>query len=42
MFDMLKDDFDHYLIVGALLALLTGALVARRMAQRKALNQAWK
>ncbi|XP_076040041.1 ER membrane protein complex subunit 1 [Oratosquilla oratoria] len=42
MFDMLKDDFDHYLIGGVLLALVTAALVSRRLAQRKALNQAWK
>lgn len=42
MFDVLKDDFDHYLIVGALLALGIAALVTRKLAQKKALKQAWK
>ncbi|XP_066948980.1 ER membrane protein complex subunit 1 [Macrobrachium rosenbergii] len=42
MFDLLKDDFDHYLIVGALLALLAAAVITRKLAQKKALKQAWK
>ncbi|XP_047502304.1 ER membrane protein complex subunit 1-like [Penaeus chinensis] len=42
MFDVLKDDFDHYLILGALLALTAAALITRKLAQRKALKQAWK
>nr|XP_045605093.1 ER membrane protein complex subunit 1-like [Procambarus clarkii] len=42
MFDVLKDDFDHYLISGALLALVAAALITRKLAQKKALRQAWK
>ncbi|KAK7083530.1 DUF1620 superfamily [Halocaridina rubra] len=42
MFDVLKDDFDHFLIGGALLALLAAAFITRKLAQRKALKQAWK
>ncbi|XP_042220933.1 ER membrane protein complex subunit 1-like [Homarus americanus] len=42
MFDVLKDDFDHYLIGGALLALVAAALITRKLAQKKALRQAWK
>lgn len=42
MFDVLKDDFDHYLIGGAVLALAIAALITRKLAQKKALKQAWK
>ncbi|XP_071519116.1 ER membrane protein complex subunit 1 [Panulirus ornatus] len=42
MFDVLKDDFDHYLIGGAVLALLIAALITRKLAQKKALKQSWK
>ena len=42
MFDVLKDDFDHYLIGGAVLALAVAALITRKLAQKKALKQAWK
>ncbi|KAK3852368.1 hypothetical protein Pcinc_041045 [Petrolisthes cinctipes] len=42
MFDVLKDDFDHYLIGGVVLALMAAALTTRKLAQRKALKQAWK
>lgn len=42
MFDVLKDDFDHFLIGGALMALVAAALITRKLAQKKALRQAWK
>ncbi|KAL7641497.1 UNVERIFIED_CONTAM: hypothetical protein RMT77_007368 [Armadillidium vulgare] len=42
MFDVLKDDFDHYLIIGVLLTLILSALITKKLSQRKALKQAWK
>lgn len=42
MFDMLKDDFDYFLIVGVVLSLTIAAGVTRKLAQRKALYQLWK
>ena len=41
-FDLLKDDFDYYVIASVLFALVVAAFVTRRLAQRKALNQAWR
>ncbi|KAF2360185.1 Pyrrolo-quinoline quinone repeat [Trinorchestia longiramus] len=42
MFDMLKDDFDYVLIVGALTLLVAAAFITRKLAQRKALYHQWK
>lgn len=41
MFDQLKDDFECWLIVVVLSALLFASLLSRRLAQRKSLKQAW-
>ena len=41
-FDLLKDDFDHYVIASVLAALVAAAYATRRLAQRKSLKQAWK
>ena len=41
-FDILKDDFDHWLIVAVLVALVASSFVTKRMARVRDLNQAWK
>lgn len=41
-FDLLKDDFDYYLIVIVLAALLLASYITKQLASRKALKQAWK
>ncbi|KAK2706224.1 ER membrane protein complex subunit 1-like [Artemia franciscana] len=41
-FDVLKDDFDHWLISTVLLGLIASSIVTRRLAAKKALRQAWK
>ncbi|XP_017480196.1 PREDICTED: ER membrane protein complex subunit 1 isoform X2 [Rhagoletis zephyria] len=41
-FDLLKEDFDYILITVVLLALTSGSLVAKHLASRKQLKQAWK
>lgn len=41
-FDLLKEDFDHWLIVVVLIGLLVASYVSKRLASRKALKQAWK
>jgi len=41
-FDLLKDDFDYYVISSVLMALIGAAFVTKRLAQRKALIQAWR
>ncbi len=41
-FDLLKEDFDYYIISAVLLALVFAAFATRRLSQRKALKQAWK
>ena len=41
MFDTLKDDFDHWLIVAVLTALAVASVASKRLAQRKALHHAW-
>ncbi|CAA9994552.1 unnamed protein product [Nesidiocoris tenuis] len=41
-FDVLKDDFEYWLITAVLSALVTGAYVTKRLASRKALMLAWK
>lgn len=41
-FDILKDDFDHYLISVVLLGLLILSYTTKRLAARKTLRAAWK
>lgn len=41
-FDILKDDFDHLLISAVLSFLVIASVVSKRLAQQKALNNAWK
>lgn len=41
-FDVLKEDFDYYLIVIVLAALLISSFVTKKLASQKALKQAWK
>ncbi|KAF2896776.1 hypothetical protein ILUMI_09394 [Ignelater luminosus] len=41
-FDLLKEDFDHWLIAIVLIGLTVASYVTKRLASRKALKQAWK
>ncbi|KAB0796589.1 hypothetical protein PPYR_10650 [Photinus pyralis] len=41
-FDLLKEDFDHWLIAIVLIGLTGASYVTKRLASRKALKQAWK
>jgi ER membrane protein complex subunit 1 len=41
-FDLLKEDFDYFLITVVLIALTTASYVTRHLSSRKALKQAWK
>ncbi|RWS12912.1 hypothetical protein B4U79_03879 [Dinothrombium tinctorium] len=41
-FDILKDDFDHWLIAGVLLILVGLSYLSKWLAARKTLNNAWK
>lgn len=41
-FDVLKDDFEYWLITLVLSGLISAAYVTKRLASRKALRQAWK
>lgn len=41
-FDVLKEDFDHTLIVLVLSGLIIASYVTKKLASRKALRQAWK
>ncbi|XP_074596008.1 ER membrane protein complex subunit 1 [Brevipalpus obovatus] len=41
-FDILKDDFDHLLIIVVLVALVLFSVVSKYLASRKSLNAAWK
>ncbi|KAM7361305.1 ER membrane protein complex subunit 1 isoform 2-T2 [Cochliomyia hominivorax] len=41
-FDLLKEDFDYILISIVLLVLISGSLVAKYLASRKSIKQAWK
>ncbi|XP_076263953.1 ER membrane protein complex subunit 1 [Rhynchophorus ferrugineus] len=41
-FDVLKEDFDHVLIVLVLTGLIVATLATKKLAARKALKQAWK
>ncbi|XP_071146157.1 ER membrane protein complex subunit 1-like isoform X1 [Mytilus edulis] len=42
MFDVLKEDFDFYLISLVMLAMILVTLITQKLAARKALNKAWK
>uniref|UniRef100_H2ZLW0 ER membrane protein complex subunit 1 n=1 Tax=Ciona savignyi TaxID=51511 RepID=H2ZLW0_CIOSA len=42
MFDVLKEDFDHFFISTVLIGMFVAALVVRRMSQIKQLKKAWK
>jgi len=41
-FDLIKDDFEHFMIAGVLVFLVAASFGTRKLAQRKMLNQAWK
>ncbi|XP_017885451.1 ER membrane protein complex subunit 1 isoform X2 [Ceratina calcarata] len=41
-FDVLKEDFDYYLIVVVLAALVISSYIAKKLASQKAQKQAWK
>ena len=41
-FDILKDDFDHWLICAVLVALLVASHVTKTVARNRDLAQAWK
>ena len=41
-FDMLKEDFDYWLIVVVLVGLLVSSYITKQLASRKALKQVWK
>ncbi len=41
-FDLLKDDFEHYVIASVLVGLTAAAYVTRKLSQRKMLKSAWK
>lgn len=41
-FDLLKEDFDHWLIAVVLIGLTLASYITKQLAARKALKQAWK
>jgi hypothetical protein len=41
-FDVLKDDFDYWIISVTLFGLSAAAYIAKKFAARKSLDQAWK
>jgi ER membrane protein complex subunit 1 len=41
-FDLLKDDFDYYVISSVLAALIGAAFITKKLSQRKSLKQAWR
>jgi hypothetical protein len=41
-FDILKDDFDHWLIAAVLVALIVASFATKRYARHRDLKQAWK
>lgn len=41
-FDVLKEDFDYYLIVTVLAALLISSYITKKLTSQKAQKQAWK
>ena len=41
-FDVLKDDFDYYVIASVLFGLVAAAYITKKLSQRKNLKMAWK
>lgn len=41
-FDLLKEDFDHFVIAAVLVALVGAAYLTKRLSVRKSLKQAWR
>ncbi|CAK9292523.1 unnamed protein product, partial [Gordionus sp. m RMFG-2023] len=41
-FDVLKDDFDCWIIIAVLLALALASYITQKLAARKELNMAWE
>ena len=41
-FDLLKDDFDYYVITSVLMGLVIASYATRKWSQNKALKQAWR
>ena len=41
-FDLLKDDFDYFVIASVLVGLMAAAYITRKLSQRKMLKSAWK
>lgn len=41
-YDLLKDDFDYFLITSVLIGLIVASFVVKQMSVKKALKQAWK
>lgn len=42
MFDVLKEDFEHWLIASVVLSMLLASFITQKLASRKALNRQWK
>lgn len=42
MFDVLKEDFEHWLIASVVLSMLVASFITQKLASRKALNRQWK
>jgi len=42
MFDVLKEDFDHWLIAGVVSLMLLASFITQKLAARKALSKQWK
>ncbi|XP_052821133.1 ER membrane protein complex subunit 1-like [Mya arenaria] len=42
MFDVLKEDFEHYVIAIVVLSMLLVSFITKKLASRKALNKQWK
>lgn len=41
-YDLLKDDFDYFLITSVLIGLIAASFIVKHMSAKKALKQAWK
>ena len=42
VFDLIKDDFDYYVISVVCSALILASYVTKKLSQRKMLKQAWR
>ncbi|XP_002731135.3 ER membrane protein complex subunit 1-like [Saccoglossus kowalevskii] len=42
MFDVLKDDFDYYLIITVVIGLLAASVITQKLASMKTLKKAWR